>query len=262
MDVLSWPFTSRQDVVCAFRATSDPDQAGVARALRRRGVISSGVAVHPRTHGRLGGQLRLYSALNADSARLERHGRHDGALKLALLAAELESTSSFQWLCSYIANAPPEAASDLAGGSVGRERFTDVAWAALVSIASETERRRQEASADLDFVVFVKGRVSETNDHYVIVEAKNGLRTSVPTESASAVGRSELGQALVIASEKVDHHTTLFIVSPGIESDAAASEPSSPFGRPRGSVRITESDAAILRRTPGPLQILVPVHIG
>jgi hypothetical protein len=88
--VARFPFVSKADILRAYRPGAEPSER-TFQTLRKRGLVSKGVAVRPRQRGRVVGQLRCYAALNVDAVLLARHERTDEAAEVAGQAGRFET---------------------------------------------------------------------------------------------------------------------------------------------------------------------------
>lgn len=90
--IVEFPLISKRDILDTYRPGREPVET-LFRSLRDNKLVSDGLPVVLRgEHGRLGGTLRLYCALNRDSARLARRGRSEDARQLAIVAKEIEDS--------------------------------------------------------------------------------------------------------------------------------------------------------------------------
>src|SRR6266699_5892446 len=95
MTIAAWPVADWRRVVHAYRPGEDSAAESPLRTLKRHRWVSGGVRVTRHAGGRLGGQIRFFSSLNVDSARLARHGDRVAAARVARAAEELEAGPEF-----------------------------------------------------------------------------------------------------------------------------------------------------------------------
>ena len=89
------PYVSQSELL-EFLRGGQAQPASTWRRLRRRGLLTAGAPVYPRTAaGRIEGEQRRYSTLNILAVALEQAGRDDDAATVARCAAEFEDRYSF-----------------------------------------------------------------------------------------------------------------------------------------------------------------------
>jgi hypothetical protein len=85
-----FPFVSKTEILRAYRPGAEPSER-TFRTLREHGLVSAGLVIRHRRHGRVVGQLRCYATLNLDAAVLARHERTDEAAHVARDAGQFET---------------------------------------------------------------------------------------------------------------------------------------------------------------------------
>ncbi len=212
-----------------------------------------------REHHRAAGRLTVFSMLNVDAARLAREGLGHEALSFAKAAAKIERGGAFHRLRELISGTTPaEAATALQGTSTTPSaELIEV----LRLIAIETLLVRQSRAVLVVNLQTVAGRISETLPDVVVLETSS-QRTYVPRGLAEAANRTKVGDLLALVTERFSREQVAFEVLPAISVEGAGDKKASPFGRSAPIHRVTEKDARLLRRTPAPLTVLIPVTVG
>lgn len=93
--VSEWPMATREELWRAYRPATEFSDAKF-QGLRRDHLVSEGVAVTSRAHGRFAGQERIFSRLNILALNAERDGDKDAAKRLVEAASSLESRDAFR----------------------------------------------------------------------------------------------------------------------------------------------------------------------
>jgi hypothetical protein len=205
--------------------------------------------------------LVAYSALNVEAARLARHGYHDAAFRLARAAEKLEAASDFERLQEILAELPDDDADGVVGGVLPAN-----APAALLdtlrSMARRTERLRVAESVLAKIADVVAGRVAEVHESYVVIFRAEGSAAAVPRWMATAAHRGEVGDALVLVTDRLDPASAVVEAVPAIDYDELTEPAFSPFGRGDSRVRqLTRADVQLLSGMPAPLKVLVPLLV-
>lgn len=255
-----WPVALRGQLVRAFRPGEDPEKEAPFRTLRKHGWSSPGVNVVCREHSRAAGRLTVFSMLNVDAARHAREGRGREAVALAKAAAKVELGSAFAQLKTMISGSSVvEAAAALQG--MGPEARDPRLLEVLGLIASETMIARKRWTGSGARLQTVTGRISESLPDVVVLESST-QRTYVPRGLAESANRVNVGEFLALITERLDRSQVAFEVLPAIALDGEGDAGASPFGRSAPIHHVSVSDAALLRRLPAPLRVLVPVTVG
>lgn len=201
----------------------------------------------------------MFSVLNVEAARLAREGRSREAVLVAKAAAKLELGNAFLELKRIVTGKSlAEAAADLQGTTPTQ---SPQILAVLRRIARETlEIRKRLAVTKTSCSQTVAGRISETLPDAVVLETIS-QKTYVPRGLAESANRVNIGDLLALITERLEPTQVAFQVLPAIALQNESTK-ASPFGRGAPTHRLTAADAALLRRTPAPLQVLVPLTIS
>lgn len=262
MTIAAWPVVDWHRVVHAYKPGGDPSAESPLRTLKKRQWTSAGVRVTRRTAGLLGGQIKVFSSLNLDSARLARRGEHEAATRMARAATTLEAGPEFTRLQDALSQLPGGAAQQVVDG-VLPDDASELLITALKAVARRTEQLRAVEPRLRVVAEVVAGRIAEVHEGYVILTLIGGPSTAVPRWMAHAAYRDEVGAFLALVTDKLDGRSAVVEAMPGIDvNDDLGQGTFSPFGR--GSSRalaLTEADESLLSGEPAPLRIIVPVTI-
>jgi len=254
----------REEIVRAFSPAGEAGREAPFRRLRAHGWASAGVRVLRRHSGHLAGQSVLFSRLNVDAARLARRGDDDGARRAALRATQVEAAPEFHHLEVLLSQLTHDDLQAVIGGVIPPVELAREIHAALAVVALLAEAARLDAALPATTDLFV-GWVSALRSDSVVVSGSYGEQTALPLWMVGVVHRANIGDAVVLVSEKLDESRAVVEAVPGItvpRQRAGTPEPFHPFGRgDRRKTTITSADAEVLRRQPRALQILVPVTI-
>jgi hypothetical protein len=260
--IAAWPVVARDRIVHAFKPGTSASAEAPFRTMRRHDWVSAGVRVTRFADHGLAGQLTFFSSLNMAAARLARRGNAPAAERIARAAADLEAGPEFADLRRRLAELPDQEAEQVVNGQLRAD-----APAALAAALRAAARRTEQVRADMTFMpspmeTAFAGRIAEVSSTYVLIEAKE-CSTMVPRWMAGAAQRGEVGDFLVLVTDKLDGASAVVEAIPAIDVDSSPrADGFSPFGR--GDTRtttITTADTRLLAGEPQPLQILVPVTI-
>jgi hypothetical protein len=262
MVIAAWPVVDRQRVVHAYKPGEPSAAEGSFRTLRGHKWASAGVRVNRRAGGRLTGQMRVFSSLNVESARLARNGNADAAARVARAAADLEAGPEFTGLQHVLSDLPGQDAERVIGG-VLPDDAPDALARALRAVARRTEQLRADELILTTLAEVIAGRIDEVHEGYVVLVRLSGPAAMIPRWMATAAQRDEVGALLALVMDKLDGGGAVVEVVPAIDvNDDAGAGAFSPFGR--GDVRVrslTGADERLLAGEPQPVRILVPVMI-
>jgi hypothetical protein len=259
--IATWPVVGRDRVVHAYKPGESTSAEGPFRTLRGHAWATAGVRVARRSGGRLRGQLIAFSVLNVEAARLARHGYHQAAARVAQAAAKLEAAVEFRRLQELLAELPDEVVDGVIDGVLPSDPPAALVDA-LRSIARRTERLRGAEAALARVTDVVAGRIVEVHEGYVVLAHPSGPVTMVPRWMAAAAHRDEVGDLLVLVTDRLDSASAVIEAAPAIAYEDLEEPTFTPFGR--GDPRVTQltrADELLLSGTPEPLTVLVPVLI-
>jgi hypothetical protein len=286
MEIVEDPFVTRQAVLNIL-SFGNPATEAPLRTLRRHAALSDGVSVPLRsTSGRLIGRVHVYSALNADAARLFRWRQPEAAARLARKAEQIERSRATR----RVVRAIEAAASQIPVGA--DERRTDAhaqafyayvdtrrasSWEALEphalarSWVSDPETWLSDEDEDLLEAVHelservVRARAAESalerldiTTRLGVIEridpvaaelgSPDGSRFIVPRRPLEREGLARVGQAVSVLLEGLPGGRVLDFYAPAARLDPLpAFENVDPFDA-LGSVPLSAADSAWLER--------------
>lgn len=139
---------SKWSIVSSYRPGRVEQREGVFKVLRQKRLVSDGIVqpLRDRTSGKLAGQIRLYSVLNQDAARLARHGALDDALGLVAEAAAIERGRDARLIVAALADQAPaitEDSDEILSHGLDRLADDERSRAALMRLGTRAERARR-----------------------------------------------------------------------------------------------------------------------
>jgi len=259
MAIATWPVVGRDRVVHAYKPGEPSSSEGPFRTLRGHEWATPGVRLIRRSGGQLAGQLIAFSVLNVEAARLARHGYHHAAARVARAAAKLERAAEFQRLQMILADLATEAVEEVIDGVMPAGAPAALADT-LRAIARRTERLRAAESTLARVADVIAGRIVEVHEEFVVVVRPGGHTAIVPRWMATAAHRDEVGDLLVLVTDRLDAASAVVEAIPAIDYDDLEEPAFSPFGRAdRRATQLTRADELLLSGTPEALMVLVPV---
>jgi hypothetical protein len=229
--IVELPFVTAAEIAAEFRPGGRVTVKATLRRLRERGLVSAGIAEHPRgAGGRVAGVWHLYSVLNLDAVRAAR-AQDEGAARAIVEAADrLERAGGTVEFIRRLA--------ELGGSASLRRRFE---WAssldedlrrALLAVVEQTAAERNGfvqyplEPAHLAFVARLHGMTAD-----VLVE---GVDTSVPLPilDLELLDSAFVGAALALRFERIGVGQTLLTAAPAIKLDGGDDSRIYPYERP------------------------------
>lgn len=116
-----WPLVTREECWRSYRP-AQPFKESAFQRLRRKALVSPGIRLLPRDHGRLLGQERCFSRLNLLALNACRLGDEGEAKRLSGIAADIERREEVQELVGLLGPAILSGASHRWAPSSGTER--------------------------------------------------------------------------------------------------------------------------------------------
>ncbi len=209
------PLVTRREIVREYRPDGAVTDAAAVRRLRQKGALSAGVSVETRrAHGRLGGRLHLYSALNRDAARAVRQHRDALAVRIGKAAARLERSKEARRLAAAL--------SELGGAATTSQLAQALSTPDLIADASALQAMHQDLRRKLGVEgasTVLAGRVSVLRDDGAILELE-GLPSpvAVPRELLEEAGVSTVGDAVSAMWEMLPGGRTLMTIEPALDA--------------------------------------------
>jgi len=217
---------SKWSIVSSYRPGRTEQREGVFKVLRQKRLVSDGI-VHPlrdRTSGRLAGQIRLYSVLNQDAARLARHGAVDDALELVAEAAAIERGRDARLIVTALADRAPAIVEDSDEIlSRGLDRLANDARgrAALLRLGARVERARRRCKRLDEIGQVALGRVGRLYGQLadIVLEGEDGGVVVVDVKALADRQVDRPGAPVVLYWERWGNGQAFLETGPGIALD-------------------------------------------
>jgi hypothetical protein len=247
--IVELPLVTAAEIAAEYRPGGRETVKATLRRLREHGLVSAGVAGHPRGRGgRVAGGWHLYSALNLDAVRAARANEEGSARAIVEAAARLELASGTVELIRRLAQ--------LGGSASLRRRFE---WAssldedlrrALLTVVEQTTAERNRLMhyplepPQLAFVTRLHGMMAD-----VLLE---GLDASVPLPipDLELLDSAFVGAALALRFERIGVGQTLLTAAPAIKLDDGDDSRIYPYERPLPHAGAPLALAAAVARAP------------
>jgi len=220
------PFVSKWSIVGSYRPGGKLRREGVFKVLREKGLVSDGIVqpLRDSESGRLAGQIRLYSVLNQDAARLARHGALEDALRLVAEAAAIEGGRDAGMIVAALADRMQPAMDDSDQRlSYGLDRLADDERirAALLRIGARVERARRRSKRLEEISQVARGRVGRLHGQLadIVLEGEDGGVVVVDVEALSAHRLDWLGAPVILHWERWGNGQAFLETGPGISLD-------------------------------------------
>lgn len=237
--IVELPLVTAAEIAAEYRPGAGVTVKATLRRMRDRGLVSAGVAEHPRGEGgRVAGAWHVYSALNLDAARAARADDEAAARVIAKAATRIEHLPATVEFVRRLAEL---------GGSVSlRRRFE---WAssldedlriALRAVVAETLAERNRLVHDrlgaprLALVAKLHGGVAE-----LMLEGADAP-VAIPIPDLALLDSAFVGAALALRFERFGRGQTLFKAAPAIKLDDGDDSRIYPYERP-----LPDADAPI-----------------
>lgn len=178
---------------------------------------------------------------------------------LAKAAAKIEQGKAFLALRALISGITSAEAAEAIQGTTTPPTLQLLQVLRLIAVETLSARRR--CAVQDENLQTVAGRISETLPDAVVLETSS-QKTYVPRGLAESVNRAQVGDLLALVTERLDPTQVAFEVLPAIAVENAEDTKASPFGRSAPIHHLTAEDVRLLRRTPAPLRVLIPVTVG
>lgn len=260
MNIDLWPIVGRSQLVQAFRPGEPYEKEAPFRTLRTHGWATPGVSVVTRTDHRASGRLTIFSVLNVAAARSAREGHHRSARALAKAAAKVEKSTPFVQLKELLSGRPIAEVTAALEGGVSETRWPQL-LDALRRVARETANASTHQTGSSGHTEVVTGRILEALRDVLVLQAETGMRTYVPRWLAQSARRENVGDLLALVTDRLDDMQMVVRAVPAIDMGTKRDASPTPFGRTAPVRELIAADARLLRGTPAPLKILVPVTI-
>jgi hypothetical protein len=219
------------------------------RRMRDRGLVSVGVAEHPRgVGGRVSGAWHVYSALNLDAARAARAHDEATAQAIAEAATRIERHRATVEFVGRLAEL---------GGTVSlRRRFEwassldDDLRAALEAVVAETLAEPNRLVHDplgaprLAFVAKLHGEIAELMLEGAVTPV------AIPIPDLALLDSAFVGAALALRFERFGRGQTLLTAAPAIKLDDDNDSRIYPYERPLPDVDAPVALANAVAATP------------
>jgi hypothetical protein len=247
--IVEFPLVTAAEIAAEYRPGGRTTVKSTLRRLRERGLVSAGVAEHPRgSGGRVAGAWHLYSALNLDAVRAARADEEGTARAIAEAAARLEHASGTVEFIRGLA--------ELGGSASLRRRFEwassldeDLRRTLLAVVAQTTAERNRLMHYPLEppQLAFVARLHDMTAD--VLVE---GFDASVPLSipDLEQLDSAFVGAALALRFERIGVGQTLLTASPAIKLDDGDDSRIYPYERPLPDAGVPVALAAAVAGAP------------
>lgn len=229
--IVELPLVTAAEIAAEYRPGGGTTVKATLRRLRERGLVSAGVAEHPRRRGgQVSGVWHLYSALNLDAVRAARAVDEGTARVIAEAAARLEHANGTVELIRRLAA--------LGGSASLRRRFE---WAssldddlrrALIAVVEQTTAERNRLMHDpfepprLAFVARLHGMTAD-----VLLEGLDAP-VSLPIPDLELLDSAFVGAALALRFERIGVGQTLLKAAPAIKLDGGDDSRIYPYERP------------------------------
>jgi hypothetical protein len=247
--IVELPLVTAAEIAAEYRPGGGVTVKATLRRLRDRGLVSAGVAEHPRgAGGRVTGAWHVYSALNLDAARAARADDEAAARVIAKAATSIEQRRATLEFVSRLAEL---------GGSVSlRRRFE---WAssldedlrlALRGVVAETVAERNRLVHDplsaprLALVVKLHGEIAE-----LMLEGADAP-VAIPIPDLALLDSAFVGAALAFRFERFGMGQTLLKAAPAIKLDDGDDSRTYPYERPLPDADAPIALAAAVAATP------------
>ncbi len=247
--IVELPLVTGAEIAAEYRPAQGVTVKATLRRLRERGLVSAGVAEHPRgVTGRVAGAWHVYSALNLDAAVAARAEDETGARVIAKAATRIEQRRETVEFVHRLAGL---------GGSVSlRRRFE---WAsaldedlreALRAVVTETLAERDRLVHDpfsaprLGLVAKLHGEIAE-----LMLEGADAP-VAVPIQDLELLDSAFIGAALAFRFERFGRGQTLLKAAPAIRLDDGDDSRIYPYERPLPDADAPIAFASVVAATP------------
>lgn len=220
------PFVSKWSIVSSYRPGGRERREGVFKVLRQKRLVSDGIVqpLRARGSGRLAGQIRLYSVLNQDAARLARHGALDAALRLVAEAAAIERGRDAGLIVAALADraqATIEDSDEILSHGLDRLADDERIRAALLRVSARVERARRRSKRLDEISQVALGRVRRLHAQLadIVLEGEDGVVVVVDLKALSDHQVDWLGAPVVLHWERWGNGQAFLETGPGIAFD-------------------------------------------
>jgi hypothetical protein len=237
--IVELPLVTAAEIAAEYRPGGGVTVKATLRRMRDRGLVSAGVAEHPRgVGGRVSGAWHVYSALNLDAARAARADDETAARVIAKAATRIERRRATVKFVGRLAEL---------GGSASLRRRFELAWSldedlrqALRAVVAETLAERNRLVHDrlgaprLALVAKLHGEIAE-----LMLEGADAP-VAIPIPDLALLDSAFVGAALALRFERFGRGQTLLKAAPAIKLDDGDDLRIYPYERP-----LPDADAPI-----------------
>lgn len=220
------PFVSKWSIVGSYRPGGKEQREGVFKVLRQKRLVSDGIVqpLRDRGSGRLAGQIRLYSVLNQDAARLARHGALDDALRLVAEAGAIERGRDAGLIVGALADRAPatiENSDEILSHGLDRLAADERIRAALLRVGARVERARRRSKRLGEISQVALGRVARFRGQLaeIVLEGEDGGVVVVDVNALADHHVDWLGAPVVLHCERWGNGQSFLETGPGIALD-------------------------------------------